>query len=67
MDLEKLYKRSQEMVSELMHSNVKQDDIEMIVLESLAIETLKELNIKENEQLKKAIMYFYFFGQITGK
>jgi hypothetical protein len=66
MDLLEILKRGQHKVLELMHGGIKQENIEMIVLDDLCEEILQELGeIEKYDEVKKALMNMFFFGQLT--
>jgi hypothetical protein len=68
MDLLEMAGKAQKIVRDLMHGNVSQEHIEMITIDELSDEILKEIGIENNtSELKKALMNMYFLGTLNKK
>ena len=68
MDLLEIVQKGQQKVKDLMHGGVTQEHIEMAALDSLCDDILQELGeIERYDDVKRAMMNMFFFGQISGK
>lgn len=68
MDLLEIVQKGQQKVKDLMHGGVTHEHIEMAALDSLCDDILQELGeIERYDDVKRAMMNMFFFGQISGK
>jgi len=68
MDAFEIIERSKELVSDLSHGGVKQEHIEMQVLDTLCDEILQDIgDIEKYEEVKRALKNMFAFGCVSGK
>lgn len=68
MDVFKILERSKQLVSDLNHGGVKQEHVEMEVLDRLCDEILQEIgDVEKYKEIKKAMKNMFAFGCVSGK
>ena len=68
MDLMEIVQKGRKLVNDLKHGGVNPEHIEMEALNTLSDEILQDMGeIERYDDVKKALMNMFFFGQLSGK